>query len=329
MVALDEALRKEGERSRIFCCPNELGSSDWDGKEAVVAHGLWHWPTRLAPRLKRSHGNPYFIFPHGMLDPWFRKNSPLKHWKKQIYWWFFEGRAVRRANALCFTTDEEMKLARRTFSPYRCREEVVGLGVGSPPEESPGNRESLLRKLSLSGGKRILLYLGRFHPKKGVDLLIEAWLKRLPQDGVLVLAGPLEPKDRYLQELRKRTEGHTESIVWPGMLEGPEKWSMLRLADALILPSHQENFGMVVAEALAVGKPVYLTNKVNLWREVDRVGAGLVAKDDQAGIDELIDAWERGPTAGFVANALNCFDENFHIRAAARKLIGLAQDPVE
>ena len=126
--------------------------------------------------------------------------------------------------------------------------------------------------------KRVLLYLGRFHEKKGVDLLLDAWKKCQKEDQVLVLAGP-EVKDRHFKILMEKSQNDKKDIVWTGMLKGERKWAILRIADALILPSHQENFGMVVAEAMAVGKPVYLTNKVNLWREVMEAGAGLVESD--------------------------------------------------
>ena len=124
-----------------------------------------------------------------------------------------------------------------------------------------------------------------------MDDLIQVWKNRKKKaDDVLVLAGPLEVDNewiKYLQNLAK----DDPSIVWTDMLKGDLKWSMLRFADAMILPSHQENYGMVVAEACSVGLPVYLTNKVNLWREVVDAGAGAVESDTLKGIEKLVNQW--------------------------------------
>ena len=109
-------------------------------------------------------------------------------------------------------------------------------------------------------------------------------------------------------------------------MEGDFKWEMLRQADALILPSHQENFGIVVAEALSVGTPVFITNKVNLWREVDSYGAGIVVLDSQAGIDQLIRSWKDNQHGEMSSAAFRCFEEKLHIRNTASNVIGLIKD---
>ena len=99
-----------------------------------IAHGLWQWPGQRA----RELGNPYLVYPHGMLDPWFKKSYPIKHLKKQFYWWIRQGAIIRNAQAVCFTTEEERRLAQGTFFPYRRKEVVTGLGVNDPP---PGGDE--------------------------------------------------------------------------------------------------------------------------------------------------------------------------------------------
>ena len=98
------------------------------------------------------------------------------------------------------------------------------------------------------------------------------------------------------------------------MLQGSEKWGALCSADAMILPSHQENYGMVVAEACSVGLPVYLTKKVNLWREVVDASAAVVENDDPAGIQSLVDQWmlaEDRPQRSHAAK--QCFEQSLHI----------------
>jgi glycosyltransferase involved in cell wall biosynthesis len=141
----------------------------------------------------------------------------------------------------------------------------------------------------------------------------------------LVIAGPIDESDSYYKKLLREST-KSKNIIWAGMVEGDLKWEMLRQADALTLPSHQENFGIVVAEALSVGTPVFLTNKVNLWREVDSYGAGIVARDNQVGIDQLIRSWKDNQHGEMASAALRCFEEKLHIRNTASNIIGLLKD---
>ena len=316
---LNKALIKDGARSRISDDPNVKTHNN---REWVVAHGLWQWPSQRAWDL----GNPYLIYPHGMLDPWFKKSYPLKHLKKQIYWWVRQGAILRDAKAVCFTTQEERRLARNTFFPYRSKEVVTGLGVNEPPPCGDAQKGAFLRIFSNLKDRKILLYLGRFHPKKGVDDLIKAWKKLSKKDlEILVLAGPMEENKPWFNHLRKLA-GSDPSIQWTGMLEGQLKWGALRTADAMILPSHQENYGMVVAEACSVGLPVYLTDKVNLWSEVIEAGAGKVAADNQEGIENLLNQWLIDSRPELSTAAKKCFEERLHINQTVKSLVGIISE---
>jgi glycosyltransferase involved in cell wall biosynthesis len=311
---LNDAMVRAGIQSRISEDPKVQVRSR---QEWIIAHGLWQWPGRVA----RSLRNPYMVYPHGMLDPWFKKTYPFKHFKKQLYWWAIQEKILRDAHAVCFTTQEEQALAQKTFFPYQANEVVTGLGVQAPPQELDTLEEKFLEKYPALKRRKILLYLGRFHPKKGVDELIRSWKKRRnPNDEVLVLAGPVNKKDLWIQKLLSMA-GEDPSVVWTGMLQGNEKWGALCSADAMILPSHQENYGMVVAEACSVGLPVYLTNKVNLWREVVDAGAGVVENDDPAGIQSLVDQWllaEDRPKRSHAAK--QCFEQRLHIDRTVENL---------
>ena len=311
---LNQALLKKGIDTRISDDPDviSMNKDEW-----VIAHGLWQWPGRVA----RSLGNPYLVYPHGMLDPWFKKTYPFKHLKKQLYWWAIQGKILRDAHAVCFTTQEEQALAQKTFFPYQANEVVTGLGVQAPPQELDISKNKFLEKLPALKGRKILLYLGRFHPKKGVDDLIRSWKKRRnPKDEVLVLAGPVDKKDSWIQNLLSLA-GEDPFAVWTGMLQGNEKWGALCSADAMILPSHQENYGMVVAEACSVGLPVYLTKQVNLWREVVDAGAGVVENDDPAGIQSLVDQWLVAEDhAERSLAAKQCFEQRLHIDRTVENL---------
>jgi glycosyltransferase involved in cell wall biosynthesis len=314
---LHDAMLRAGIQSRISDHPmvQVKHREEW-----IIAHGLWQWPGRVA----KSLGNPYLVYPHGMLDPWFKKTYPFKHLKKQLYWWAIQGKILKDAHAVCFTTQDEQALAQKTFFPYQANEVVTGLGVQAPPQELDISKNEFLEKFPSIKGRKILLYLGRFHPKKGVDELIRSWKKRRnPKDEVLVLAGPVDKKDSWIQNLLSLA-GEDPSIVWTGMLQGNEKWGALRTADAMILPSHQENYGMVVAEACSVGLPVYLTKQVNLWREVVDAGAGVVENDDPAGIQSLVDQWLLAEDRAERSHAAKqCFEQRLHIDRTVENLCNI------
>ena len=292
----------------------------------TIAHGLWQWPGLVAYQNWRAKKIPYIVFPHGMLDPWFKKTYPLKHIKKQLYWWWRQGEILRNAYAVCFTTEEERQLAQNTFWPYRCREVVTGLGVNSPPGNIDEQKALFQKAFPLTKGKNCLLYMGRIHPKKGLDLLLHSFSHVNNKNPLLVIAAPIDPKDKYYQKIRKQSQELGQKVLWTDMLEGDLKWGALRTAEALILPSHQENYGMVVAEACSVGTPVLLSNKVNLYREIIEYDAGLVGDDTQLGTDILVDHWIKGKVQTRVENAQKCFNEKLHISKTTEKIITLIQE---
>ena len=174
-------------------------------------------------------------------------------------------------------------------------------------------------------GKRLLLFLSRIHPKKGCDLLLAAFAASLAQDPLwhLVMAGPDQVGWRPQLEAQARHLGVADRVTWTGMLQGDEKWSAYAAADAFILPSHQENFGIVVAEALALGVPVLATHPVNTSALVAQSGAGLIESDDEAGITRLLNSYASMDTAAqraMRAQARTCFRGHFDVDNSARRL---------
>ena len=259
--------------------------------DSVVLHGLWNFSSFGSWRALAKSSTPYFIFPHGMMDPWFREAYPLKHIAKQIFWTLAEGRVLRDAQAVLFTCEEERARARDVFVGPPYKERVVMYGTAYPHGDAPREIAAFRSQFPALTDRRFLLFLSRIHPKKGCEILIRAFaqlLPELPVDLDLVMAGPDQvgwmPE---LQALAVHT-GVAHRVHWPGMLKDDLKWGAFRSAEALILPSHQENFGFVVAEAMACGTPVLVSNKVNIWHEVDAYHAGLVEPDTVAGARSLI-----------------------------------------
>jgi glycosyltransferase involved in cell wall biosynthesis len=182
-------------------------------------------------------------------------------------------------------------------------------------------------------GKRICLFLGRIHEKKGCDLAIMAFAKVLSHDADwrLVFAGP--DQVGWQQQLEEMAAGLNigDRVKWIGLTKGDVKWGLLRSAEVLFLPSHQENFGIVVAEALACGTPVLISDKVNIWREVEEHAAGLVAPDDLAGAIRLLSMWTAmGPAEKLKmrARAKECFESEFEIERAAKGLIAVLEQAI-
>src|SRR6185312_6352763 len=255
--------------------------SEFDG---VIVHGLWNYITVVALRALRGH-TPYMVFAHGMLDPYFKRAYPLKHARNWIYWVANDFHLLRHAHRVLFTTETERELAEQSFALWRWKPLVVPLGALEQPAPSPSDHAAFLKLCPDRGDGRFLLFLGRIHPKKGCDLLIEAFarVQALDPELHLVIAGPdpagMQPK---LAALAAQS-GIAHRVHWTGMLTGGIKQAAFNATDAFILPSHQENFGIAVAEALAAGRPVLLSDKVNIACDVAADGAGFVGPDTLEG----------------------------------------------
>jgi glycosyltransferase involved in cell wall biosynthesis len=299
--------------------------------DLVIIQGVWQYSSFGVWRALAGTTTPYFVFPHGMLDPWFKRTYPLKHFKKLLYWPWGEYRVLRDATAVLFTSEEERRLARESFGLYTCNEKVVNYGTAPPPDPE-GAREKFFEAFPHLRDQCFFLFLGRLHEKKGCDLLIEAFAQLASSSGTshhLVMAGPYSD-DAYLRRLRELAAGARNSITFPGMLTGAVKWGALGAADAFVLPSHQENFGIAVAEALACATPVLISNKINIWREIEGDGAGYVENDDLSGTINLLKRWLATPEisrAHMRANAGKCFAARFEIERATDSLLAAIANP--
>jgi glycosyltransferase involved in cell wall biosynthesis len=297
--------------------------------DAVFVHGLWQFLGRAVQRALRRSGTPYFVFPHGMLDPWFNRAYPMKHLKKWVYWRLCERHVLADAAAVLFTCDEEMRLARTAFSPYRCRERVVAYGAAAPTSAMLGSISDLPEEIAALGGRPYWIFLGRLHPKKGIDLLLAAY-RQIAMEGArelpaLVIAGPASDGS-YYQTLNRQAADLPPNarVIWTGMLERARKWQALRNADAFVLPSHQENFGIAVVEALAMGAPALLSKQVNIWDTIVEKGAGYAAADTFAGTAEVLRRWletDAATRAKMRGHAIELFNQHFEISRVANSLV--------
>jgi glycosyltransferase involved in cell wall biosynthesis len=290
--------------------------------DGVVVHGVWQY---CGYAVWRAIGGrvPYVVFPHGMLDPYFKHAFPAKHLKKWFYWLPVEYWVLRGASHVLFTCEAEAALAKQSFWLHHWNPHVVSLGTIPPTGDPAPQQEAFFAACPAVRGRRFLLFLGRIDRKKGCDLLIDAFVKLAPREPALdlVMAGPDPQNWRAELERPAQAAGVAERIHWPGMLLGDAKWGAFRAAEAFALPSHQENFGIAAAEALACGRPVLLSDKVNIAAQIAADGAGLMETDTPAGVARLLQRWielspsERGQVA---ANALDCFHRRYDMRENAK-----------
>lgn len=314
-------------------CPRTLGwlkenSSRYD---LVVVNGIWLYHSFAVWKALYHSKTPYIVYPHGMLDPYFKKAFPLKHLKKWCFWPWADYRVIRDARATVFMCEEEKILARESFWLYKAKEQVVNFGIADIQGDAETQKASFFDRWPELKNKRILLFLSRIHPKKGCDLLIEAFAKIAQSDFTLhlVIAGPDQTNWRHDLELLATKLGISNRITWTGMITGDIKYGAFRSAEAFVLPSHQENFGIAVVESLACGIPVLISNKVNIWREIERENAGIVGNDTIDSIAEVFSEWigltdkERDILA---KNAFRCFHENFDITTAVNSFLKIARD---
>jgi len=227
------------------------------GSDTIVHdHGVWMPSNHAAATAARRLGAPLVVTTRGMLTTWALGQSRLK---KRAAWLLYQGRDLRSAKLLHATADSEVEDIRR----IGLRQPVIVLPNGVEVPE--------LARGMPSGPRRRALFLSRVHPKKGLLNLVEAWAEVRPENWELVIAGPDEGGHRAEVEAHARI--HSVDIVWTGPVADDAKWDLYRSADLFVLPTFSENFGIVVAEALAVGVPA-LTTKGAPWELLNRERCG-------------------------------------------------------
>jgi glycosyltransferase involved in cell wall biosynthesis len=302
--------------------------------DCVIVNGIWQFHSYAAWLALRKTETPYVVFTHGMLDPWFKHQYPLKHLKKWLYWPWGEYRVLRDAKAVLFTSEEERILAAKSFWLYKVNPVVVGYGTRVPNFDLVAVRQKFLAEHPDLRGKRLAIFIGRIHPKKGCDLLIEAFQKTLARDPDwhLLIVGP--DQVGWVADLQQMSHrlGVSNRITWTGMLQAERKWGAMAASEIFVLPSHQENFGIVVAEALACSVPVLISNRVNIWREIQNESAGFVEPDSLDGTIRLFQAWGRldySERALMRANSRLCFEKYFDLDNSSARFVQLMESLVQ
>lgn len=249
--------------------------------DIVVLNGLWMGPIYEAGRAARRAGIPYVVMPHGMLDPYFLKSYKQRSVKRG-YWALLEGSTIKGAKGLFFTAQAEEEKARSSYPLSGIKAWQVGYGIRDPERAPVESRRQ-------DPGTQ-LLFMSRIHPKKGLDIAIEA-VRDSSEEVSLDVCG--DGDSQYFVDLKMLAAPLGSRVRWHGFTSGEEKWRRIEQCDAMILTSHQENFGVIVAEAMSVARPVLISREVNIWREIVEDKAGLVCDDNVDSAKQMIEAFRR------------------------------------
>lgn len=243
--------------------------------DVVHLHTPWEVSNLQLSALLHRKRIPYVVSVHGMLDDYSMRQKGIK---KRAYLLLGGRRLFRNASAVHFTAEAEREQA-RPWIPGKYLSVVQACAMDLAPYENlPGPGPAIAAFPQLDTSRQKLLFLSRLHPKKGVDLLLRA-AYLLKSQGFLVdllIAGPGD--EDYVVELKQLAKqlGIIDSTHFLGMVRGSVKLSLYQLADVFVLPTHQENFGLVLPEALACGTPVVTTRGTDIWRELAAAGAMIV-----------------------------------------------------
>jgi glycosyltransferase involved in cell wall biosynthesis len=248
--------------------------------DVVHIHAVFNHACIAAARACRENKVPYIVRPLGTLDPWSMKQKPLR---KRVFWHAGIKKILSAAAAIHYTTRAEQQSVETSLGLNHGA--VVPLGIEMQSTEPARAQEQFSEHFPELCGQPYVLVLSRLHPKKGLEVLVDAFLSLMQQPEFqavrLVLAG--EGEASYVQMLKRKVENRhaAQSILFPGWLSGEKKDAVLRNASLLALPSHQENFGVCVIESLTCGVPVLISPHVNLAEQIETAGAGWVAEIDE------------------------------------------------
>ena len=241
-------------------CPSMSRALMQSNLDLVHTHGLWLYTSVAVMKWSRISGKPYIVSPHGMLDQWALRNS---RFKKKVASILFENRHLKNASCIHALNVEEYDAVRRygLTNPVA----IIPNGVTLPSLKVTSSKAPWSDVVDPSS--KVLLFLGRIHPKKGLEALISAWAKATPvllQDWHLIIAGWDDGGHLETLKLLVSTLNVSDSVSFVGALYGEEKRNAFQLASGFILPSSSEGLPIAVLEAWSYQVPVLMTKHCNL-----------------------------------------------------------------
>jgi glycosyltransferase involved in cell wall biosynthesis len=278
----------------------------------VIIDGVWRFHV-ISGFFCKVFNVPYAVMPHGMLDPYFKRDN-IKYFIKIPFWFFLDGPCVWFSKFLMFTCEREKELAKGCYPFYSFQGFVTRLGFDF--NHTFFNGLEFREKYNIDPEKKILLFLSRIDGKKGIETLIGAVRENiaLMHDWVVVIAGPGEPA--YIDYLKFKTKELEveDKVLWVGSLYGDAKWSAYKAARFFVLPSHQENYGIVNVEALSIGVPLVITKTINIYQDIDSYNAAFCSEDNLLAYSRALSSAisvSEDEYSILSENARKCYLENF------------------
>lgn len=292
---------------QLFLFGKSLSKNNFD---LIHLQHVWDPYLHIIAWWARKKRVPYIITPRGMLEPWILKQRP---WKKKIGLLLYQHLDIKKAVLIHATCDLE-------------KQNIINLGYKNPITIIPNGVDlSEVVEVKKEYGTKKIIFLSRIHPKKGIELLVEAWRQIETKGWKLEIAGNGEKT--YIETLKESAKD-IKNIEFVGAVFGEAKWNFIRSADIMVLPTYSENFGIVVAEALAVGVPV-ITTKGTPWEELNTHNCGwwidlstselekVLAKAMLTSIDDIKVMGQNG---------INLIAQKYDIRAVAKEIKKMYED---
>ena len=255
--------------------------------DVVHVYSMYHYPGFWAALYARRYGVPYVLEPHGTLDTYmFARNKR----RKRLFEYLFEKRNFRNAAAIRFLSEIEASMARNNLKTA-FTEAVIPTGI-EPSEFRPSNRvANIIHKYAIPSNRRLIIFVGRLHMKKGIDLLIQAFiqLSRMDETLHLVVIGPDDGMEQRIRAMIAQANIDSR-VTLTGMVIGQDKIDLMSAAAVVAIPSYTENFCNVAIEAMALRVPVIVSSGVAIAQQIDEAGAGIVAAP---AADEFVKAIRR------------------------------------
>jgi len=238
--------------------------------DLIYVNGIFTHPVSMGALVSRFYKKPYVVSLRNGLDPWLFK---IKTAKKKAAFNMYVKSILNKANCIHVTTEKEIQHCRvfKINKPFT----IIGNGIDSELYQNIPSSIVAEDTWPILKGKTVVLFLSRLSPQKGLDMLIPAWDKiiRTNPEAFLIIAGP--DYSGFSKKIKKLVDRSSfpETVLLTGDVEGDTKLSLFARSDVFVLPSYSENFGNVIAEALACGTPV-VTTHATPWKQIDKVNCG-------------------------------------------------------
>jgi glycosyltransferase involved in cell wall biosynthesis len=273
-------------RFTVHCGTLEAALDQINKLDLIHDNGLWLPMNHRVARESKRRGISRIVSPRGMLEPWALNQ---KKWKKRCAWWVYQRRDLHSASMLHATAESEFRQFRQLGLPCAVTTIPNGVELSAIVEKSP-----------VRSGPKTALFLSRIHSKKGLPLLVDAWAKVNPDGWRMLVVGPDENGHRMEVETLVKKAGLSGQWDFCDALEGDAKRRIYETADLFILPTHSENFGIAVAEALAHGLPVITTHGAP-WIMIEEGHCGWWVPVSVAGVASALDDATRRSSDELVA----------------------------